>query len=292
MVSFLMHPDTLQEEFQELQKIQFLLPRDTISDIKFNFHETETWAKVFWRRRNNHATREDPELPFVFQQNPSTILEVGAGYGRVLKKLIEKNEWHLDSMTFQGIDICTHFKPYFHLYQSEYPSLKNCDIIYEDFLTTSAFKEISFDVILLPMNTLPSFSFSTLDALFAAVQNHLTEDGIFLFSTYKIQGQLSNSLDRWKGHDGELLLELGMDVIAAEYYEFPAAKTEYGAQSVTYMCYNTFSRDYTLKTREIYRHTLYFVSQPILHELIETSGLSIKILDDSSHSLVYGLIGS
>ncbi|MFX1285487.1 MAG: hypothetical protein ACFFB5_17750 [Promethearchaeota archaeon] len=287
-----MHSDTIQEEYEELQKIQFLLPRDRISDIKFNFHETETWAKVFWRRRNNHAIREDPELPFVFQQNPSTILEIGAGYGRVLRKLIEGKKWHHDSMNFQGIDICTHFEPFFHLYRSEYPSLKHCDMIFEDFLTTSAFDETSFDVILLPMNTFPSFSFSTLDVLFEAVQNQLTENGIFLFSTYKIQKQLPTSLNRWSGHEGELLLELGMGVIAAEYYEFPAIKTEYGAQSVTYMCYNTFSRGYNLETREIYRHILYFVSQPILHELIESSGFSIKILDDSSHSLVYGLIRS
>ncbi|MFX0050261.1 MAG: hypothetical protein ACFFAJ_01180 [Candidatus Hodarchaeota archaeon] len=287
-----MHPSTLQEEFHELQQLKFLLPSDKIHDIQFNLHESETWAKVFWRRRHKHAKREDPELPFVFQQNPSTILEVGAGYGRVLRKLIEGNEWNLDSMRFQGIELCPYFKPYFHRYQEQNVSLKKCDIIYEDFLTSSVFERTSFDVILLPMNTLPSFPFSTLEALFAAVQRDLTKEGMFLFSTYKIQDQILASLNKWKGHDGELLLELGSGAIAAEFYDFPAIETEYGAQSVTYMCYNTFTRDYTLDKREIFRTTLDFVSQPILHEVIKTSGFSIKILDDSSHSLVYGLIKS
>lgn len=81
-------------------------------------------------------------------------------------------------------------------------------------------------------------------------------------------------------------------MIGKQYYDFPAVKTEYGAQVVTYMCYNTFSRDYTLEKREIYRNTLDFVSQPILHDMIQRSVFSIKILDDSSHSLVYVLTTS
>ena len=285
-----MPPSTLQEEFDELQRIQFLLPSDTISDIQFDFHKTATWPEVFWRRRYIHERREDPELTFVFQQNPSSILEVGAGYGRVLRKLVEGKEWNLESIKFQGIETCPHFESYFQRYQREYRSLQNCDIVFEDFLTTAAFEKAFFDVILLPMNTFPSFSFNSLDALFTAVRNHLSDDGMFLFSTYKIPAQLPAALKQGKGHDGELLLELGMGSIAAEYYEFPAIETEYGAYSVTYMCYNTFTHDYTLKSREIYRYTLDFVSPSILQKVIETAGFSIKILDDSSHSLVYGLV--
>ncbi|UCG00629.1 MAG: hypothetical protein JSW11_13545 [Candidatus Heimdallarchaeota archaeon] len=287
-----MQPIPLQEEFDKLQRLQFLQSNDTINDIQFDFHKTTTWAEVFWRRRYTHERREDPELPFVFQLNSSSILEIGAGYGRILRKLIEGKHWLNDSMKFQGIETCTHFKPYFHRYQSTYPSLNNCDIIFEDFLTTSAFKETFFDIILLPMNTFPSFSFNELHNLFTKVQNHLGPDGMFLFSTFKIPGKLPVAIDRGKGHDGELLLELGRGIIAAEYYEFPATEMEYGAQSVTYMCYNTFTRDYTLASREIYRYTLHFVSPAILQEVIETVGFSIKILDDSSHSRVYGLITS
>ncbi len=285
-----MYPFTLQEEFNNLQEIQFLLPSDKISDIKSNLHETGTWANVFWRRRHNHSKREDPELTFVFQQNPSSILEIGAGYGRVLRKLIEGHEWDLDSMRFQGVELCNHFMPYFHRYQRDHPSLKKCDIIFDNFLTTSAFEGTSFDVILFPMNSFPSFDFGSLKAFFLTVHRHLTKNGMFLFSTYKIQDQLLASLDLRKGHDGELLLELGQGAIVAEYYEFLVIETEFGAQIVTYMCYNTFSRDYTLETREIFRHTLDFGLQPRLHEIIETSGFRIKIFDDSSHSLVYGLI--
>ncbi len=287
-----MHPFTLQEEFNNLQEIQFLLPSDKISDLKSNLHQTSTWANVFWRRRHSHAKREDPELPFVFQQNPSSILEIGAGYGRVLRKLIDGHEWDLDSMKIQGVEICKYFKPYFHRYQKEHSSLKKCDIIFDDILTTSAFEGISFDLILFPMTSFPSFAFDTLKAFFFAVYRHLTKNGMFLFSNYKIQDQLLTSLDLRKGHDGELLLERGQGAIAAEYYEFPVIETEFGAQIVTYMCYNTFSRNYTLETREIYRHTLDFGFQPLLHEIIETSGFRIEIFDDSSHSLVYGLIKS
>lgn len=287
-----MHPLTLQEEFNNLQEIQFLLPSDKISEIKSNFHETSTWANVFWRRRRSHAKREDPELPFVFQQNPSSILEIGAGYGRVLRKLIEGHEWDLSSMKFQGVELCNHFMPYFHRYQRDHSSLKNCHITFDNFLTTSVFKNTTFDVILFPMNSFPSFAFSTLKVFFLTVHRYLAKNGMFLFSTYKIQDQLLTSLDLRKGHDGELLLELGEGAIAAEYYEFPVIETEFGAQIVTYMCYNTFSRDYTLETREIFRHTLDFGLHPLLQEIIESSGFHIKIFDDSSHSLVYGLIKS
>ncbi len=175
---------TLQEEFNLLQERKFLLPNDKLSDIKDNLHEHEIWAEIFWRRRNRHIRREDPELSFVFQQNPSTILEIRSAYGRVLRKLVEWDSIKTDSIVFKGIEICEYFKPYFQRYQLEFPSLRKVELIYDNFLTTSRLKEASFDIILLPMNTLPSFPFDHLEALFTTVRKLMTEDGMFLFSNY------------------------------------------------------------------------------------------------------------
>ncbi|PWI46622.1 hypothetical protein CEE45_15885 [Candidatus Heimdallarchaeota archaeon B3_Heim] len=286
-----MQPLRLQKEFDLLYEKEFLLPGDKQQDIQINKHEHEIWAKVFWRRRFRHAKREDPELQFVFQQNPSTLLEIGAGYGRVLRKLVERNGGNKKMRSIQGIDICEHFAPYFHLYKTEYPSLRNVEMIYDNFLESQKLKENSCDIILLPMNTIPSFSIDLLKTLFITVGRYLTKDGMFLFSNYKIpdKERVSALINRRQGHSGELLLELGSGFIAAEYYDLPARKTEYGAYNVTYARYNTFSRDNTLQKKELFRSQTEFILHQHLQKIIETCGLSIEIFDDTSHSFTYGL---
>lgn len=283
---------TFQEEFNLLQEKKFLLPNDKISDIKYDLYEHNIWAEIFWRRRNIHAQREDPELSFVFQHNPSTLLEIGAAYGRVLRKLMEWEGANTGSMMFKGIEICKYFKPYFQRYQLEYPSLRKAELIYDNFLTTSGLKETSFDIILLPMNTLPSFSYNSLETLFTCVKKYLSKDGMFLLSNYKIPNQtrLRELMSRSQGYSGELDLELGSGFIASEHYDLPAIQTDYGAYIVTYVCFNTFSRNYVLEKRELIRYTLEFILKQKLQKIIEACGFSIEIFDDSSHSFVYGLV--
>ena len=150
----------------------------------------------------------------------------------------------------------------------------------------------SDQMLLVRFNTVPNFSFNSLATLFTTVRKYLTKEGIFLFSNYKIpnQNQLPALLNRRQGHSGKLLLELGSGSIAAEYYDLPAVKTEYGAYIVTYVCYNTFSRDYTLKKRELFRSSTEFILHQNLQNIFESCGFSIEIFNNSGHSFVYGLV--
>ncbi|MHA2363508.1 MAG: hypothetical protein ACXAC7_06095 [Candidatus Hodarchaeales archaeon] len=90
-------------------------------------------------------------------------------------------------------------------------------------------------------------------------------------------------------HSGELSVELGQEPIAGEYYNFKAKKTSYGAQAVTYMCLNRLTSKYQLKKHEIYRTVREFIQPNSFKKLIEENGFNIKLFDDSSHSLIYGL---
>ncbi|MHA1977233.1 MAG: hypothetical protein ACW98F_05560 [Candidatus Hodarchaeales archaeon] len=69
----------------------------------------------------------------------------------------------------------------------------------------------------------------------------------------------------------------------------PSITTKYGAYSTTYICYTTFSRDYSLKKRDLFRSQTTFILPEPLKEIIATCGFSLEIFDDSSHSSVYGL---
>lgn len=286
-----MQRSSLQEELKLLSEKKFLLSNDNLNDINNDSYPHEIWADVFWRRRFRHARREDPELKYILKTNPSKVLEIGAAYGRVLRKLMEWEGIDTNLISFTGIEICKHFQSYFQRYQSQYPSLQRVEFIFDNFLTTSVFKENSFDIILLPMNTLANFSYNTFESLFKTVNRYLTEDGMFFFSNYKIPNKelLDSYISRKQGYSGDLLLDLGSGLITAEYYDLPPLKTEYGAYSVTYICYSTFSRDYSLKKRELFRSITTFILPKPLKNIIAASGFSLEIFDDSSHSSVFGL---
>ena len=213
-----MRRSLIQDEFQQLLDKKFLLPSDNLTEVRVNTYEYEIWADVFWRRRLRHAKREDPELKHVFKTNPSSVLEIGAGYGRVLRKLLEWEGLETNSIKFTGIEICIHLKNYFQRYQAQYPSLRRTDIFFDNFLSTSSLEENSFDVIILPMNTLANFSYHNFESLFRTVHKYLAEDGMFIFSNYKIPDNLSLTgyVSKKHGYSGDLLLELGSGLITAE----------------------------------------------------------------------------
>ncbi|MHA2363509.1 MAG: hypothetical protein ACXAC7_06100 [Candidatus Hodarchaeales archaeon] len=193
-----------ESEMKILKEKNFLLPDDRVERISLNLHQSQTWADVFWRRRHSHSQREDPETSFIFKYNPKTILEVGTAYGRVLKKIAELNMKHTKKAEIIGIEICHHFKQYFHQYKEENPILKSNKIIFDDFFRTTLLNLNYFDIIILPMNTFPSFDYNQLKFLLSTVKKYLTDKGIFILSTYKlpenIDNVIKNSQDR---HSGE-----------------------------------------------------------------------------------------
>jgi len=161
--------DEIESELQKLHDFGFLMQNESISDIRNDLHSSEIWADVFWRRRKNHAKRDDPEIQFLFDNDPKTILEIGTAYGHVLNKIALENEKQVNKAVLFGIEICKHCKKYFQAYSKNHTLLENCVILFDDFLKSNNLFQKQFDVIVLPMNTFPSFPISMLEDLFPTV---------------------------------------------------------------------------------------------------------------------------
>jgi hypothetical protein len=284
--------DEIESELQKLHDFGFLMQNESISDIRNDLHSSEMWADVFWRRRKNHAKRDDPEIQFLFENNPQTILEIGTAYGRVLNKIAVENEKQTNKAKLFGIEICKHCEKYFHVYSTKHPLLESCNVLFDDFLKTNNIYQKQFDVIVLPMNTFPSFPISMLKDLFSAVKKHLNPKGSWVFSTYKPKtaDNKFNSENLEENHSGELLVELNKDIISGEHYQFPAVKKDYGMRAISYSSYNRLSREYELKERIIYRNTREFINPDDLKKIIEVHGFHINFIDTSSQSAVYSLL--
>jgi len=280
----------IESELQKLHESGFLLANESVSDIKTELHISEFWADAFWRRRKNHVRRVDPEIQFIFNNNPQTVLEIGTAYGRVLNKIAIENEKQAKKAQLYGIEICKHCDKYFQAYSKDHPLLKECTIFFDDFLKKNSLQML-FDVIVLPMNTFPSFPYSMLERLFSAVKKHLNPNGVFIFSIYKPKTSENgfNPQNLKEDYSGELLIEQGADIIAGEHYLLPAKKKDYGMQSVTYSSYNRLTREYDLKEREIYRTIRNFINPDRLKRILSDNNFHIKLLDTTSHSAIYCL---
>ncbi len=281
----------IESEIQKLHKFRFLMKNESISNIRNNLHFSEIWADVFWRRRKNHSKRYDPEIQFIFSKNAKTILEIGTAYGRVLNKIAVENEKQTIKAELFGIEICKYCNKYFQAYSKKHSLLENCNIIFDDFLKINKAYQRQFDVIVLPMNTFPSFPISMLGDLFSAIRKHLNPGGLWIFSTYKPKANDNkyNPENLRENHSGELLIELGKDIIAGEHYQFPAVKKDYGMQAINYSSYNRLTLQYKLEEREIYRNIREFINPDDLKKIIRDNDFRIKFIDTSSHSAVYCL---
>jgi len=144
---------TLQDELDHLKKIGFLPSEVTKGKIQTDLHINQCWADAFWRRRDSHQHRSDPEIEVIKQliadgREVDQALEIGAAYGRVTYKLAQLEG--IRSIT--GIDICKYFADYTDI--TAVP--EHISFIYDDLFTTHLDHD-AFDLIVLPMNTLPSF---------------------------------------------------------------------------------------------------------------------------------------
>ena len=274
-----------EKEISALRAHEVIFEEEDSHNISSKLHLSPTWADIFWRRRDSHASRPDPEIPFIFKNHPKNVLEIGSAYGRILRKILEYQSSLDNSPDISGIELCDSFSKYHELYKTANPVLNKAKLEFDDFFTTTKFSPNQFDVIILPMNTFPSFPYQTLDSLFERVLSLLTENGQFIFSTHKYEKV--KSLNPGLKHGGTLQFEQSEDIIASEYFNFPLTKRDYGLQIVTYLLYNRFSRKYQLKKREIFRTIEEFIEPPLLKELINKNGFSIQSIDDSSHSSVY-----
>ena len=280
--------DKVNAEISILNENNLLFEIGNIENIKYDLHLSKIWAEVFWRRLKNHSRRPDPEIELIKSINPSTVLEIGSAYGRVLTKIA--NVLGTDGKKITGIEICKKLEPYYNKYKLQYPVLNDTNIIFDDFFNSSRLEENSFDLIVLPMNTIHSFSFDFFNKILLKVKKLLKSNGKFIFSCSKISTQSLKEGRLKSEYGGELLLELGNYPIAMEYFSFDGNIGENGVESISYHFYNLFTKNYNLEYRQIYRVCNYYPYAEFLKETIENNGFKIELIDDKSHSLVYQII--
>ena len=68
---------------KKLRNNGILLKDEQLDCIRSDLHLTKLWADAFWRRRKQHSWRTDPEIAILRKLEFSTVLEIGAAYGRV-----------------------------------------------------------------------------------------------------------------------------------------------------------------------------------------------------------------
>ena len=275
-----------KQQAEELKSKKFLLEHEGHSSIRTDLHHTQLWADAFWRRRVRIARRPDPEIAHIKHLQPRSILEIGAAYGRIMNKIIREYPDGTPELT--GIDVCTYFAPYFDNYKQDNPHLQQVKMVFDDFFKTD--KLGKYDMVMLPMNTFPSFPKDTIQPLLEVVREHLKPEGTFLFSTYKYPKDEDGFINKLKnehrgeflpGHEDHLLVEFLRDEVVK--------KQDYGIQCGNYQSINRISREYKLMERGVFRYEYNYYNPSFLRSIIEKNGFDVQVWDDTSHSLVLGI---
>ncbi|MFW9997821.1 MAG: class I SAM-dependent methyltransferase [Candidatus Odinarchaeota archaeon] len=278
--------EELEQELEQLREEGFLLPEEGIRIFNGNIYNSDFWAEVFWRRRERHSTREDPEIQHVFKKRPRNVLEIGSAYGRVLRKLAEMNEKTGSNASITGIELCSYFDSFFQQYSREHPVLNKTRMVYGDFFSSRELASNTYDVILLPMNTLPNFPFSMHPRLFKRVHVLLVDDGYWIFSSHKVSSAIYSTKAEYQG---SILLEKKQGPIINEFYGFASQKTDYGARIVSYSRYTKLTRDHEKEQSFLFRSVVEFILPEIIDKLAREHHFKVAYRDDSSHSTVHVL---
>ena len=210
-------------------------------------------------------------------------------------KIVKKLEDLGMHANITGIEVCNYHEKYFREYQLLNPlqikSFDRVDAVFDNFFTTEKLPFKAYDLIILPMNTFPSFPIQGIKQLFEKVKDYLTEDGYFLFSTYKTPENISLEYFKAKfqrDHGAEILI--GDDeLLVSEYIQLYHELMDWGVYSREYHSINSLSREYKLINRGVFQNQSCFINRLWLHQLIKDQGYTISIFDESSHSAVYGV---
>lgn len=285
-----------ENQLQDLQNIHFLSTSETIDDIREDLHFTKLWADSFWRRRKQHSNRPDPEVSILnnleFQEHTApNVLEIGFAYGRFAKKALEV----LPSTTqYYGLEVCKHFAPYYNQYWSSaaLSEIQLLMVLDNFFKPATSLLPLSFDLIILPMNTFPTFLHSALSRFMNRLSEMLSEKGSFIFSTHKPPKDLeSRSLEdlqqKFQGDRGGSVHVDVEDRIYLEWYPFTFARRDYGLHVKNVQCYLRYSNSFDLLEKGTFWTQVEFYTQEYLHSLVQSHSMRLELLDDQSHSLVY-----
>ena len=268
--------------FNKLREDGILQKDEKLDRIRSDLHYTKLWADAFWRRKKQHSRRVDPEIAILDKLDFSSILEIGVAYGRVAYKIIEK----FPSISYTGIEVCSHSADY----HKQYSKNKNqkMNLITDNFFETDQIKQ-KFDIIILPMNTLPSFSYKGLPNLFESVKRYLAPEGKFIFSNYKLPEIINEkNIDEFRSNrNGEILFDKNTsDRLAVENYQVEYYTTDYGARSTNIQLYHRLNNEYRVIERELFWTQLEYITKDNLLRILEQNGFLVEC-DNSSHSTVY-----
>ena len=243
----------IANEVEFLKEFGFL-PKDTkTEEILLGSYSFPEFAEIFWRRRNSHAKRPDPEIKHIKKAGQQTILEIGCAYGRFTRKILEIDNAH--SLRVTGIELIKEFESFKNIYMDDYPTLEGCRFVYDSILNAKLhFKEGEFDLIVIPMHTFENFTIGFIEELMQIISYLLAFNGVFLFSVNKKRGiEEEKAWFFYEDYSGELQVEKNKDPIASVAYSYPATKKEYGFQTLQYVVYYFMNRDLIPKKRIITR---------------------------------------
>jgi SAM-dependent methyltransferase len=279
------------KEIEQLKEIEFLDEEDSMDLILEGFYQSPIWPEVFWRRRKSHAKRPDPEIPVIEKLHPKTVLEIGSAYGRVTRKILAREQQMKSSpssMEVTGLELNHHFEKYISLHSTEYPDLSKAKFIYGNIFDAKAiFSGSAFDLVIIPMHTLPNFPFEKVASLFESLRHLVKKNGHCIFSIHNRKFNADSDLFKKDWMDGELLVERGKNSIASVCYGFPIKQTAYGYSSVYYCKYYILNKKMCSENKIINRSVTEYINVEVMKDIIVKNGFIIEFIDATSFSRVY-----
>lgn len=146
---------------------------------------------------------------------------------------------------------------------------------------------MEFDVVVIPMNTVPNFPFEKLNSLFKNLYDITKQDGHCIFSVHNQKFDDDTIKLQKDNLGGELLLEKGKRPIAVIFYDFPIRKTPYGFSRTTYLIHAFLNKKMCSDKRIISRSVTEFPDSAVLEDLISKNGFTIDFMDTKTFSKVY-----
>lgn len=283
----MMLQEEISRELDILKAKKFLEPDDSINDIQTNHYETQTWADAFWQRRVSHATRPDPEIEVIFDYKPSSVLEIGAAYGRILKKLDEERAKRKIQTELVGIELCPYLEKYFIKFKEQENMDHDIIILYDDFFNSKKLKGRKFDIIALTMNTFPEFGPEGIPMLFRTAEKYLSEDGRFMFSSYKLPDDFPVEKLLRERSSSELVLEDKEHPIIHEFTELITLLASKEVKKVGYQVNYKFSNYYRTREKTIYRNIALLLRRSQIEQKIQENGFVLEEVRSDQYSYVF-----
>lgn len=171
----------------------------------------------------------------------------------------------------------------------QYPDLTKTKTVFgKIFDSENLFEKESFDLIIIPMNTFPAFSYENVKKLFPILYSLLQPGGKLLFSARpeRVNEKYSLTMNE-NDYNADWKVEKNNYSIASITYTFPGKKTSYGFRNVYYRTYNVFDKYLNLLSRTIIRNEQDFITHEKLHDVFNKYAFSILTSKVEKFSHIY-----